>query len=58
MATTSIEIVAGDRIDLIANRTLGDSYRYDEMLKLNPYLDIWDPKPGQILSVPDVKQGT
>jgi len=49
------EVRPGDRIDLIAIRVFGNSYRYSDIVKVNPYLNIWDPKPGQVVVVPSVK---
>lgn len=42
-----------DRIDLIALRTLGDSGRYQEILDLNPDLDILHPQAEKVIEVPN-----
>jgi hypothetical protein len=43
----------GERIDQIARRLLGDSDRYQEILELNPDLDIWHPQEGMIINLPE-----
>lgn len=42
-----------DRIDLIAGRTLGDPDRYQEILDLNPDLNILHPQAEKIIEVPN-----
>ena len=44
---------AGERIDTLANRLLGDPTRYLELVKANPELDLWHPTPGQKIRVPN-----
>ena len=59
MTTDNVTTVRpGDRIDLIAARTLGDPYLYGEIIEANPFLDIWDPKPGDTVVIPDVKRSS
>jgi len=41
-----------DRIDLIALRSLGDPGRYQEILDLNPDLDILHPQAEKVIEVP------
>lgn len=58
MATTInriTEVRPADRIDLIAFRVLGNSHSYKSILELNPNLDIWAPKAGTIIKVPDAR---
>ena len=50
-----IEIQPGERIDHLANRVLGDSTLYNEFIKINPGLDIWNPKSGQLVNIPNVE---
>jgi hypothetical protein len=49
----TVEIRPGDRLDVLANRVLGNPFRYQELLELNSNLNIWDPKAGTIIKVPD-----
>lgn len=51
MDTNIIEVRAGDRIDTIAYRVYGDPNKYDRVIELNPYLDIWNPKPGTLIKI-------
>jgi len=50
------EIQAGERVDTIANRTLGDPYKWSELVATNHFLDIWAPQPGETVVLPDVKR--
>lgn len=43
----------GDRIDTLAERLYGDPNKYTLLIEANPTLDIWDPKPGQLIEVPN-----
>jgi len=55
MATSEklITVRAGDRLDILAWRYLGDPNRYREILALNPALDIWIPQVGLQIRVPN-----
>lgn len=55
MATSikSYEVQPGDRIDLIAEKLLGDPEKLGLIITENPYLDIWDPQPGMLIKVPN-----
>jgi len=58
MATNTTKITSvrpAERIDNLAYRTLGDPYEYPSILEANPFLDIWDPKPGQEVIIPNEK---
>ena len=44
---------AGERLDNLAYRLLGDSTKVQQVLNANPGLDIWSPRPGQVIRVPD-----
>ena len=48
-----ITVQAGDRIDTLAQRAYGDVNKYRLLLDANPDLDIWSPKPGLKIEVPD-----
>lgn len=55
MATTRTvtTIKAGDRIDLIAYRTMGDAYKYKELLRANPRLSPFKLTAGKTIEVPN-----
>jgi prophage DNA circulation protein len=53
MADQFTTVRAGERIDTLAFRVLGDSTRYLELVKANPHLDLWHPTPGQKIKVPN-----
>jgi phage tail protein X len=44
---------AGERLDNLAYRLLGSSTKIQQVLDANPDLDIWNPRPGQLIKVPD-----
>lgn len=44
---------AGERLDNLAHRLFGDCTKVQQVLDANPNLDIWNPRPGQIIKVPD-----
>lgn len=48
-----VTVQAGDRLDILAWRHLGDANRYPEILELNPSLDIWAPQVGMQIRIPN-----
>lgn len=47
-----VTVDVGDRLDLLAEKLSGDPFNYAPILTANPFLNIWDPLPGQIIEVP------
>jgi len=48
-------VEAGQRIDVLAYRLLGNQNKYELLLVANPDLDLWHPAPGQKIKVPDAR---
>jgi len=55
MGTTArhVTVLPGERLDNLAERVYGDPGKYDLLLAANPDLDIWEPKAGTVIEVPD-----
>ena len=59
MAHTTYTVTTGDRWDLIAHYAYGDSYRFREIQKANPFVPVSsEPVPGTVLLVPIDESGT
>jgi hypothetical protein len=50
-----VVVSAGDRVDTLANKYLGDPLKWDRIVKANPYMDIWSPKAGQTIVIPNAR---
>lgn len=48
-------VMAGERIDVLAYRLLGDPGKFQLLLDENPDLDLWHPQPGMKIKVPDAR---
>ena len=52
-AVKRIKVKPGDRIDTLAVRAYGDPWKYRLLIGANPHLDIWEPKAGMVIEVPN-----
>ena len=48
-------VKAGERIDNLAYRLLGDTEKFELLLNANPDLDLWHPQPGLRIQVPEAR---